>query len=130
MPLRHALEVRHESFAVPEFVGTGRQIQCAAIVYADHFTYPAIADVTSDFVYLRLQKGDDSIPTAYPREAMETLGGYRTGIGRRRRAGRTTARCTLPGGRKASARRFRLISFMKEKSARHTPRCHFMELIS
>jgi uncharacterized protein YecE (DUF72 family) len=70
LPLRHALEVRNESFAVPEFAELAAKYN-AAIVYADHFTYPAIADVTSDFVYLRLQKGDDSIPTAYPREELK-----------------------------------------------------------
>ena len=33
---------------------------------AEHETYPGIADVTSDFVYLRLQKGKDTIKTGYP----------------------------------------------------------------
>jgi uncharacterized protein YecE (DUF72 family) len=65
LPLRHALEVRNASFTVPEFVDLAAKYG-AAIVFADHFTYPAIADVTSDFVYLRLQKGDDDLPSAYP----------------------------------------------------------------
>lgn len=67
--LRHALEVRNDSFADPEFVSLAAQ-HGAAIVFADHFTYPAIADVTADFVYARLQKGEDSIPTAYPEDQM------------------------------------------------------------
>ncbi|MAZ15723.1 MAG: hypothetical protein CL535_05250 [Ahrensia sp.] len=67
---RHALEVRNDSFAVPEFVDLAAKYG-AAIVYADHFTYPAIADVTADFVYARLQTGDDAIPTAYAPEAMD-----------------------------------------------------------
>ena len=54
--LRHALEVRNPSFVVPEFVALARKYK-AAIVYADHATYPAIADVTGDFVYARLQTG-------------------------------------------------------------------------
>jgi uncharacterized protein YecE (DUF72 family) len=62
---RHVLEVRHDSFAVPEFVTLARRHK-AAICFADHHTYPAIADVTSDFVYARLQKGEDDVPTAYP----------------------------------------------------------------
>ena len=41
------------------------------MVYAEHATYPGIADVTSDFVYARLQKGRDDIPTAYPPQALD-----------------------------------------------------------
>ena len=67
---RHALEVRNDSFVDPEFVELAAKYG-AAIVYADHATYPAIADVTGDFVYARLQTGDDSIPTAYSPEAMD-----------------------------------------------------------
>jgi uncharacterized protein YecE (DUF72 family) len=62
--LRHVLEVRHASFAVPEFAALARRHGCA-ICYAHHHDYPAIADITADFVYARLQKGEDSIPTAY-----------------------------------------------------------------
>ena len=42
-----------------------------APVYSEHETYPAIADVTSDFVYLRLQKGDDTIKTGYPPKELD-----------------------------------------------------------
>ena len=68
LPMRHVLEVRHASFAVPEFVALARHYK-AAICHAHHHTYPEIADVTADFVYSRLQKGEDDIPTAYaPKE--------------------------------------------------------------
>lgn len=63
--LRHALEVRHSSFAVPEFVALARRY-AMAICYAHHHDYPEFADVTADFVYARLQKGKDDVPTAYP----------------------------------------------------------------
>ena len=53
--LRHALEVRHESFVCPEFVDLARDHGCA-IVFADHATYPMIADLTAPFVYARLQQ--------------------------------------------------------------------------
>ena len=62
--LRHVLEVRHASFGVPEFAALARKYG-VAICYAHHFTYPEMADVTADFVYARLQRGQDSIPTAY-----------------------------------------------------------------
>jgi uncharacterized protein YecE (DUF72 family) len=63
--LRHVIEVRHPSFLVPEFIAMLRQFNMAP-VYTDHLTYPNIADVTADFVYARLQRGEDDVPTAYP----------------------------------------------------------------
>ena len=69
--LRHALEVRHASFAVPEFVSLAAKYH-AAICYAHHHDYPEFADVTGDFVYARLQKGEDDVPTAYrPKQIKE-----------------------------------------------------------
>ena len=64
VPLRHALEVRHDSFVAPEFVALARKYG-AAIVYAHHEKYPEIADVTTDFVYARLQRGHDDNPACY-----------------------------------------------------------------
>ena len=65
VPLRHAIQVRHESFQVPEFVALCRDAG-AAIVFADSPTYPAIADITADFVYARLESGEDENPLCYP----------------------------------------------------------------
>ncbi|MCO4316659.1 DUF72 domain-containing protein [Phyllobacterium sp. 21LDTY02-6] len=70
IPLRHAVEVRHPSFIDPAFVALARS-RNIAIVYAEHFDYPEIADITSDFVYARLQKGVDDIPTAYSSDALD-----------------------------------------------------------
>jgi uncharacterized protein YecE (DUF72 family) len=64
-PLRHVVEVRHDSFKAPEFIALLRKFN-VAVVYTDHATYPNIADVAADFVYARLQRGEDDIPTAYP----------------------------------------------------------------
>ncbi|HEY8950923.1 MAG TPA: DUF72 domain-containing protein [Rhizomicrobium sp.] len=64
LSLRHALEVRHESFAVPEFVALARK-HGVAIVYAHHETYPEMADVTADFVYARLQQTAANVETGY-----------------------------------------------------------------
>jgi uncharacterized protein YecE (DUF72 family) len=68
--LRHAVEVRNPSFVVPEFVALLRQYN-VAVVYADHANYPAIADVTGDFVYARLQTGHDDNPTCYTPQALD-----------------------------------------------------------
>jgi uncharacterized protein YecE (DUF72 family) len=68
--LRHVLEVRHESFRTPAFVALMRRYQ-TPVVYAEHESYPAIADLTGDFVYARLQKGRDTIKTGYPAKALD-----------------------------------------------------------
>jgi len=63
--LRHVVEVRHASFCVPEFIALLRK-HAVPVVFAEHATYPAIPDPVGDFMYLRLQKGQDSVATCYP----------------------------------------------------------------
>ena len=67
--LKHALEVRHESFKSREFVALARSSN-VAIVFADHETYPAIADLTADFAYARLQRAVETEPAGYSDEAL------------------------------------------------------------
>jgi uncharacterized protein YecE (DUF72 family) len=62
--LRHAIEARSKSFLVPEFVELAAKHN-VAIAYADSDEHPAIADVTADFVYLRLQRSAADIATGY-----------------------------------------------------------------
>jgi uncharacterized protein YecE (DUF72 family) len=68
--LRHVVEVRHDSFCVPAFIALLRQFEIP-VVFAEHGQYPAIADVTGDFVYARLQKGNDEIKTCYPPKQLD-----------------------------------------------------------
>jgi len=70
LALRHALEVRHESFKCREFVALARA-SGVGIVFADHDAYPAIADLTVDFVYARLQRTREEEPTGYAPEALD-----------------------------------------------------------
>jgi uncharacterized protein YecE (DUF72 family) len=70
LKLRHVVEVRHDSFRAPAFVKLIREHDIA-VVYAEHAKYPGIPDVTTDFVYARLQKGQDDVPTAYPPKALD-----------------------------------------------------------
>jgi uncharacterized protein YecE (DUF72 family) len=65
LSVRHAVEVRNDSFLTPEFPALLRKYG-VGLVYADHGTYPQMADLTADFVYARLQTGSDDIATAYP----------------------------------------------------------------
>ena len=63
--LRHVVEVRSPTFLVPEFVALLRKHN-VAVVYADSDDYPAIADVTADFVYARLQRSEEKHAAGYP----------------------------------------------------------------
>lgn len=51
--LRHAVEVRHDSFRSPDFIALLREYQVAAIISADS-DYTQIADLTAPFVYARI----------------------------------------------------------------------------
>jgi uncharacterized protein YecE (DUF72 family) len=68
--LRHVVEVRHDSFRTPAFIALLRKFG-VAVVFAEHDKYPAIADVTADFIYARLQKGDETLKTGYPPKALD-----------------------------------------------------------
>ncbi|MFO1185128.1 MAG: DUF72 domain-containing protein [Bauldia sp.] len=69
-PLRHVLEVRHQSFADAAFVDLCRE-EGVAVAYADAEDWPAIPDVTADFVYARLQRCTEEEPTGYPAAALD-----------------------------------------------------------
>lgn len=64
MPLRHALEVRNESFLCPGYLELARAHACAS-VFTDSDEYPGFADVTGDFVYARLMRSRASEPNGY-----------------------------------------------------------------
>ena len=70
LTLRHVVEVRHPSFRTPEFIALLAKHN-AAVVCADHADYPMIADVTSDFVYARLQTGSDDVETCYDEKRLD-----------------------------------------------------------
>jgi uncharacterized protein YecE (DUF72 family) len=59
-PLCHALEVRHASFATPEFIQLLREHDIALVIADTAGKWPFLEDVTSDFVYVRLH-GDEEL---------------------------------------------------------------------
>ena len=69
-PLRHALEVRHDSFRTEAFVDMARKAG-AAVVFADGEGRPVIADLTADFVYARLMDAREEVETGYDAAALE-----------------------------------------------------------
>ncbi len=51
--IRHAMEIRHESFRDPAFIELLRKYD-VALVCADTVEWPLLMDITSDFLYVRL----------------------------------------------------------------------------
>ena len=66
-PLRHAVEIRHESFAVPEFIELLRKKKIGLVV-ADTVAWPLLVDVTADFVYCRLHGSKELYASGYEEE--------------------------------------------------------------
>lgn len=63
-PLRHVLDVRHGSFMTPEFLDLARAHR-AAVVITDSPKFPSFANLTADFVYLRLMQCESERATGY-----------------------------------------------------------------
>ena len=70
IPLRHALEVRHESFRDPAFFQLARDAN-AAIVFAHSEEFPEIDEPTADFTYARLQQCAEDCPTGYEEKPLD-----------------------------------------------------------
>lgn len=68
--LRHAIEVRHDSFKTPEFVALARKYK-VAIVLAGDSEYPQIADLTAPFVYARIMGTTDKQAKGYSAKALD-----------------------------------------------------------
>ncbi len=70
-PLRHALEVRHESFLVPEFAELLRECDIALVVADTAGKWPFVGDVTADFLYLRLHGDKELYASGYGEDALD-----------------------------------------------------------
>jgi uncharacterized protein YecE (DUF72 family) len=69
LALRHAVEVRHDSFAVPGFVALCRKYGVAIVTGCDS-EFPCIADVTAGFVYVRAMGTSQKETTGYAKSAI------------------------------------------------------------
>jgi uncharacterized protein YecE (DUF72 family) len=69
-PLRHAMEIRHASFATPEFIELLRAYD-VALVCADAVEWPRWMDLTSDFVYCRLHGSEELYASGYDDKALD-----------------------------------------------------------
>jgi uncharacterized protein YecE (DUF72 family) len=72
--VRHAVEIRHASFLVPEFVALLRKYKVALVVADTAGKWPYIEDLTSDFVYLRLHGDKKLYASGYTDKALKRWG--------------------------------------------------------
>ena len=69
-PVRHAIEIRHESFRTPAFTDLLRTHK-VALVCADTVEWPRLADTTADFVYCRLHGSEQLYASGYDDAALD-----------------------------------------------------------
>jgi uncharacterized protein YecE (DUF72 family) len=69
--LRHALEVRHPSFATPALMELLREQRVALVVADTAGRWPYLEDVTADFVYVRLHGDKKIYESGYTSAALE-----------------------------------------------------------
>jgi len=69
-PMRHAFEIRHESFHEHAFIDLLRRYD-VALVCADTVEWPRLMDVTSDFVYCRLHGSEELYASGYDAKSLD-----------------------------------------------------------
>jgi uncharacterized protein YecE (DUF72 family) len=69
-PIRHVVEVRHRSFAVPSFTELLHRHR-VAVAMVDDNKYSAYEAVTGDIVYARLRRCVEEEPTGYAPDALD-----------------------------------------------------------
>jgi len=79
VPLRHAVEVRHDSFATGDFAALCREHGVASVVAdtAGRFTW--VDEVTSDLVYVRLHGDQELYASGYSDEGIDWWAGRVSG---------------------------------------------------
>jgi uncharacterized protein YecE (DUF72 family) len=70
-PMRHAVEIRHESFKCKEFVELLRKHNIALVVADTAGKWPFMEDVTADFVYARLHGDEELYVSGYTPAALD-----------------------------------------------------------
>ncbi|MFT0859147.1 DUF72 domain-containing protein [Ancylobacter sp. G4_0304] len=71
LPLRHVVEVRHDSFRNPEFVEMARAYKVGVVIAGDS-EHPLIPDLTAPFVYARIMGTREEEPAGYGEAELES----------------------------------------------------------
>ena len=70
-PLRHAVEIRNDSFIDPDFVRLLKRYNTALVIADTAGKWPYREDLTSDFVYLRLHGAEELYASGYSESALQ-----------------------------------------------------------
>ncbi len=70
-PMRHAVEIRHDSFLDPAFIAMLRRYNVALVVADTAGRWPLCEDVTADFVYIRLHGDEELYASGYGDKAID-----------------------------------------------------------
>ena len=73
-PVRHAVEIRHDSFVDPTFVRLLKRYNTALVIADTAGKWPYREDITSDFVYLRLHGAEELYASGYTPQALKRWG--------------------------------------------------------
>jgi uncharacterized protein YecE (DUF72 family) len=73
--LRHAVEIRHESFVDESFIALLRKYKVALVVADTAGKWPYCEDVSADFMYLRLHGDKELYASGYTDKALERWAG-------------------------------------------------------
>lgn len=69
-PIRHAVEIRHESFLDASFVDLLRDHNIALVIAETAKRWPMVHDITADFVYMRLHGDKELYKSGYSDKAL------------------------------------------------------------
>jgi uncharacterized protein YecE (DUF72 family) len=69
-PMRHAIEIRDESFLQPSFVDLLRKHNVALVVAETANQWPLVEDITADFLYMRLHGDKELYRSGYSDAAL------------------------------------------------------------
>jgi uncharacterized protein YecE (DUF72 family) len=72
LPLRHAIEARHESFRDPAFLAMCREAG-VAVVYAEAEKFPRFEEQTAAFTYARIQNAREELEAGYSDAELDRL---------------------------------------------------------
>ena len=70
-PLRHAVEIRHESFLDTSFLELLRERNIALVIAETARRWPMPLDITADFVYMRLHGDKELYKSGYSSKALD-----------------------------------------------------------
>jgi uncharacterized protein YecE (DUF72 family) len=74
-PVRHALEVRHDTFLAPAFLDLLREHDIAVVVADTAGKWPKLVETTTDFAYVRLHGDTELYASGYSPEALDEWAG-------------------------------------------------------